>query len=97
MLKQSLLLHAVGLMVLSLPIRAQTPSRKAEIGVHYSSIDLGVFESREGGGGVRFSYYLTDYLAVDAEGNIFDPRIGDYPTDSCQRTGKHLKPLLGRP
>ena len=80
-IKQSLWLLALGLVAISLPLRAQTPSRRAEIGVHYSSINLNVFDSTEGGGGIRFSYYLTNYLAVDAEGNIFDPRIGDYPTD----------------
>jgi len=80
-IKQSLWLLALGLFAISLPLRAQTPSRRAEIGVHYSSINLNVFDSTEGGGGIRFSYYLTNYLAVDAEGNIFDPRIGDYPTD----------------
>ena len=62
-------------------IQAQTLDRKFEVSAVYSTINLQAFDSRESGGGVRLTYNINKYLAVEAEGNIFDFRIGDYPTD----------------
>lgn len=62
-------------------LQAQTGDPKLEVGVHYTAIGLVAFDSRESGGGVRLSYNINKYLAVEAEGNIFDFRIGDHPTD----------------
>ena len=59
--------------------QAQTIERKLEVGLHYSSIKLSAFDSREAGGGVRLTYNINDYLAVEAEGNLFEFAIGDGP------------------
>ena len=59
--------------------QAQTSERKLEVGLHYSSIKLSAFDSREAGGGVRLSYNINEYLAVEAEGNLFEFSIGDGP------------------
>ena len=61
--------------------QAQNPERTAEAGFHFTSINLRPFNSTEGGGGVRLSYNINEYLAVEAEGNIFEFSIGDQPTD----------------
>ena len=78
--------HALGVLALffvfgGADLQAQTIEPKLEVGVHYTSIGLGAFDSREAGGGVRLSYNINDYLAVEAEGNIFEFSIGDHPTD----------------
>jgi len=57
----------------------QTAERKVELGFHYTSINLGVFDSKEAGGGVRLSYNINNYLSVEAEGNLFEFSIGDGP------------------
>ena len=62
-------------------IQAQSLERKFEASAVYSTINLHAFDSRESGGGVRLTYNINKYLAVEAEGNVFDFRIGDYPTD----------------
>jgi hypothetical protein len=60
-------------------VQAQTRERKLEVGLHYSTINLSPFDSRESGGGVRLSYNINEYLAVEAEGNLFEFAIGDGP------------------
>ena len=60
-------------------VQGQTSGRKVEFGVHYTSINLRAFDSNEAGGGVRLSYNINDYLAVEAEGNLFEFSIGDGP------------------
>ena len=62
-------------------IQAQTGARRLEADVHYTTIGLRSFDSTEAGVGVRLSYNINDYLAVEAEGNVFEFSIGDYPTD----------------
>ena len=61
--------------------QGQTLDRKFEVSAVYTTINLQAFESRESGGGIRLAYNINKYLAVEAEGNVFDFRIGDYPTD----------------
>ena len=80
-IKKALSVFALVLAFGRCELQAQTADPKLEVGVHYTAIDLDVFDSRESGGGVRLSYNINKYLAVEAEGNIFDFRIGDHPTD----------------
>ena len=61
--------------------QAQTADRKVEMGVHYTSVGLSSYNSREAGGGVRLSYNINDNIAIEAEGNLFEFSIGDHPTD----------------
>jgi hypothetical protein len=81
--KSALFVVALVLVALSgrCDAQAQTVTRKSEVGFHYTSIKLSAFDSREDGGGVRLAYNINDYLAVEAEGNIFEFSIGDHPTD----------------
>jgi hypothetical protein len=62
-------------------IQAQTDERKFEVGALYTMINLRAFDSRESGAGVRLAYNINKYLAVEAEGNVFEFAIGDHPTD----------------
>lgn len=62
-------------------LKAQTIDRTLEVSAVYTTINLRALDSREAGGGVRLAYNLTDYLAIEAEGNIFEFAIGDHPTD----------------
>ncbi len=62
-------------------LKAQNRERKVEIGLHYTGINLRSIDSTESGGGVRFSYNINDYLAVEGQGNLFEFAIGDHPTD----------------
>ena len=62
-------------------IQAQILERKLEVSGLYTTINLQAFDSRESGVGVRLSYNVNKYLAVEAEGNAFEFSIGDYPTD----------------
>ena len=62
-------------------IQAQTVERKLEVSGLYTTINLQAFDSRESGVGIRLSYNINKYLAVEAEGNAFEFSIGDYPTD----------------
>src|ERR1044071_2885814 len=62
-------------------IQAQTKERKFEVAALYTTVNLRAFDSIESGGGVRLSYNINNYVAVEAEGNIFDFSIGDHPTD----------------
>jgi hypothetical protein len=62
-------------------IQAQTTERKFVVSPLYTAINLQAFDSRESGAGVRLSYDINNYLAVEAEGNIFEFSIGDHPTD----------------
>jgi len=62
-------------------IQAQTEERRLEVSGLYTTINLQAFDSRESGAGVRLAYNINKYLAVEAEGNVFDFRIGDFPTD----------------
>jgi hypothetical protein len=61
--------------------QAQIKERKFEVSPLYTTINLRAFDSRESGAGVRLAYNLNNYLAVEAEGNLFDFRIGDHPTN----------------
>jgi hypothetical protein len=67
--------------VSSAALQAQTKDRKLEVSALYTTINLEAFASREAGGGVRLAYNLTNYLALEAEGNLFEFSIGDHPTD----------------
>lgn len=80
-IKKALLVVALVLAFGRGDLHAQTGDRKLEVGVHYTVINLAAINSRESGGGVRLSYNINDYLAVEAEGNIFEFAIGDHPTD----------------
>ena len=75
--------------------QAQTLDRKFEVSAVYSTINLQAFESRESGGGLRLTYNINKYLAVEAEGNVFDFRIGDYPTDEWLGAQGHLGAKMG--
>jgi hypothetical protein len=59
--------------------QAQTSKRKLEAGAQYSTINLSAFDSRESGGGLRLTYNINEYLAVEAEGNLFEFSLGDGP------------------
>ena len=83
LLKKSLSI-VVPMLFLSLgrsDIEAQTLERKLEVSALYATINLQAFESRESGVGVRLSYNVNKYIALEAEGNAFEFSIGDYPTD----------------
>jgi hypothetical protein len=58
-----------------------TRERKLEVSGLYTTINLEAFDSRESGVGVRLSYNVNKYLAIEAEGNAFEVSLGDYPTD----------------
>jgi hypothetical protein len=60
---------------------AQAGESKLEVSALYTSINLGAFDSRESGVGLRLSYNINNYLAVEGEGNVFEFSIGDHPTD----------------
>ena len=60
---------------------AQVEQRKFEASLVVTAINLRTFDSVEPGGGIRFSYNINPFIAVEAEGNLFDFRIGDHPTD----------------
>ncbi len=62
-------------------VQAQIDERKLEASLLYSSINLGPFDSRESGAGVRLAYNINRYLSVEAEGALFEFTIGDHPTD----------------
>jgi hypothetical protein len=62
-------------------VQAQTTERKFIVSPLYTTINLRAFDSKESGVGMRLSYDINNYLAVEAEGNLFDFRIGDHPTD----------------
>lgn len=62
-------------------IEAQSGERKFVVCPLYTTINLQAFDSKESGVGMRLSYQVNDYLAVEAEGNIFEFSIGDHPTD----------------
>jgi hypothetical protein len=61
--------------------RAQTGESKFEVTPLFSTINLEAFDRRESGGGVRLAYNVNKYLAVEAEGTLFEFSIGDHPTD----------------
>ena len=61
--------------------QAQTMKRRVEAAVHYTSINLSVFDSVEAGGGVRLTYHINDHFDVEAEGNLFEFFLEDHPTD----------------
>ena len=74
----------VFLLVFSLgrsEIQAQSADTKLEVSGLYSTINLRAFDSRESGVGVRLAYNINRYLALEAEGDVFEFSIGDYPTD----------------
>jgi hypothetical protein len=77
----SLVALALIFAMANVELRAQTRDRKFEASAVFTSIDLRAVDSREAGGGVRLAYNLKDYLAIEAEGNIFEFAIGDHPTD----------------
>jgi hypothetical protein len=62
-------------------VQAQTDERGFDVNAVYSTINLGPFNTTESGAGVRLSYTINKYLAVEAEGNLFEFAIGDHPTD----------------
>lgn len=73
----SLTIVATVLLLLSLSraTPAQESASKLEVGPQVSSIDLVSLKStREPGIGGRFTYNLTDYLALEAEGDLFPSR-----------------------
>ena len=81
-IKKALSIVAFVLVFGRCALQAQTVQPKVEVGVHYTAINLTPLDSRrESGGGVRLSYNINDYLAVEAEGNLFEFAIGDHPTD----------------
>jgi outer membrane protein with beta-barrel domain len=55
------------LALVSTQVRAQEP--KYEIGLHYTTLQLTEKNDHDSGLGLRFTYNLNDYLAVEAEGN----------------------------
>ena len=61
------------LLILSGEAMAQTDeTRKYEIGVHFSSLSFGYGAGRTAPGfGGRFTFNLTDNLALEAEGDFF--------------------------
>jgi hypothetical protein len=60
---------------------AQTGESKFEVTPLFSTINLQAFESTESGGGLRLAYNINKYIAVEAEGTLFEFSIGDHPTD----------------
>src|SRR6185436_13173416 len=50
-------------------VRAQDKNPPFEVGVHYTTMRVTEKSDHNSGVGVRFTYNLNDYLAVEAEGN----------------------------
>ena len=55
--------------VAAVNVHAQDKNPAFEIGVHYTTLQVTEKNDYDGGLGVRFTYNLNDYLAVEAEGN----------------------------
>jgi Outer membrane protein beta-barrel domain len=50
-------------------VQAQDENPKFTVGVHYTTLNVTEKSDKDSGLGIRFSYNLNDYLAVEAEGN----------------------------
>lgn len=48
---------------------AQDSTPRFELGLHYTALQLNEKNDHDSGPGVRFTYNLNDYLALEAEGN----------------------------
>lgn len=75
----TLIVISMLLLTLSEEVTAQTTeTRKYEIGVHFSSLNTDARQGRtDPGFGGRFTFNLTDNLALEAEGNFF-PKKGSF-------------------
>jgi hypothetical protein len=51
--------------------QAQEKNSKYEIGVHYATLNVTEKSDKDSGLGVRFTYNLSDYLALEAEATAF--------------------------
>ena len=86
-------LSALTLLLLALPSGAaaqETDAPKFEIGVQFSSLSVNLpgFRGTENAAGVggRVTYNLTDYFAVEAEGNLFPSDTqSDYVTGGASQ------------
>jgi outer membrane protein with beta-barrel domain len=50
-------------------VQAQTSTPRFELGLHYTALQLSEKHDHDSGPGLRFTYNLTDYLGLEAEGN----------------------------
>jgi hypothetical protein len=50
---------------------AQDSTPRFEVGAHYTTLNVTEKSDKDSGLGVRFSYNLNNYLALEAEGNAF--------------------------
>jgi hypothetical protein len=61
---------AVSVVLLSAAeVCAQDGTPRFELGVHYTTLQLSEKNDHDGGPGIRFTYNLNDYIALEAEGN----------------------------
>ena len=62
-------LALLSVIFISANVHAQTSNPRFEIGAHYTTLLVNEKGDRDSGPGLRFTYNVNDFVAVEAEGN----------------------------